>query len=96
MVAAGGVDYRVGLLRLRGQHGGVIQRADHGRDAQGSHFSFLLGAAHQAGDSMAGLDQAGGDGAADKPCCAGDEYIHGGCSWRGKWWAQYQALIPAE
>ena len=80
MVAAGGVDHRIGLLRLRRQHGCVVEGADHRRDAQRGQFSGLFGAAHQAGDVMAGVDQAGGDRTADKPCCTGNEYIHGGCS----------------
>ena len=80
MVAAGGVDHRISLLRLLGQYRCVVEGANHGRDAQGGHFGGLFSAAHQASDVMAGVDQAGSDGTADKPCGAGNEYIHGGCS----------------
>lgn len=80
MVAAGGVDHRVGLPGLFGQHRTVIQGADDRGDAQGRHLGGLLGAAHQARHMVAGLDQAGGDGAADKSGGAGNEYVHGGLS----------------
>ncbi|MOA52347.1 hypothetical protein D3C78_1756350 [compost metagenome] len=77
MVAAGGVDHSVGGPGLFGQQCAVIQRADDRGDAQRVHFIRLFGVAHQAGNLVTGLDQAGGDGAADKTGSAGDEYVHG-------------------
>lgn len=80
MIAARGVDHRIGFLRLLGQHRGVIKGADHCGDAQASHLSGLFGAAYQAGDVVPGVGQAGCNGATDKTCGAGNEYVHGECS----------------
>ncbi|MNY41665.1 hypothetical protein D3C86_1764970 [compost metagenome] len=77
MIAAGRVDHCIGCKRLIGQQVAVVQTAHHRRNAQSTQLIGLFGAAHQTGDSVAGLDQARGDGAANKSGSAGDEYVHG-------------------
>jgi len=77
MVAAGGVDHGVSGASLPGQQRAVFEGADHRGDAQCFQLIGLFGAAHQARDGVAGLNQTGGDGTADKTGGAGDEYFHG-------------------
>ncbi|MNV96911.1 hypothetical protein D3C71_1919650 [compost metagenome] len=77
MIAAGGVDHSVRSKRLIGQQGAVVQRTNYRGDAQCTQFIGLFGAAHQTGDVVASLDQARGDGTADKTGGTGNEYVHG-------------------
>jgi hypothetical protein len=77
MVAACRVDHGIGSAGLIGQQCAVVKSADDRSDSQRFQFISLCGIAHQAGDAVAGPDQARGDGAADKTGSAGNEYVHG-------------------
>ena len=76
VVGAGGVDHRIGRLRLPRQQSRVRQVAQHRLDAQRLQPRRLLRRPHQAADPVPVLHQPQGDGAADIAAGAGQEDGH--------------------
>jgi hypothetical protein len=76
VVAAGGVDDGVGGPRLAGEHGGVVQGAEHRLDADRAHRLGLGRVAHQPADAVAGGGQPRAHRAADEAAGAGEKNHH--------------------